>query len=488
MSQSGRTGLFVHPDAARRNKFQSACGETFGRLRLAGSAGAALEQLAQGGIDLLIVDLAGCTAGDTAQLTALCMLVRTRNGAPVLVLCPFGMTAWLPELMGHGPLHYRISPVIDVELCQAVAQLLRVPDNAHGPAQQLADKERESRELLTLQRSVQRAIGKLEDVAQLAAQVCTALCSFPGVRHTALLQMKEGGNLRLLDQEARNGLDLERLLGCRDGLLASPLRDVFPPLLAVSAGELVLLDAPEKAGDPQLAATLHAHDVHMVLALPLRGEPDGPIHGAISVMFERQSQFSREQFACFAAIAQCIGFALAMSELKQQNDALAGRLAQVLTTDPLTGAINRRAGEQLLDTEIRRARRYGLPLAVIACNIDNFRSVNDAYGYPIGDQALRAVSHTIAGRLRVSDRLARMRGEEFLVIATHTTARDALRLAEKLRATVAGTELPGCETVTISLGVAQVAQNEDAAAVMDRVDGALRQAKRRGRNCVELAQ
>ncbi len=488
MSQSGRTGLFVHPDAARRNRFQAACGATFGRLRLAGSAGAALEQLGQGDIDLLIVDLAGCTTGDTAQLTTLCMLVRTRNGAPVLVLCPFGMSAWLPELMAHGPLHYRISPVIDLELCQAVGQLLRAPDTVHGPAQQLADKERELRELLTLQRSVQRAVGKLEDVAQLAAQVCTALCSFPGVRHTALLQLKEGGNLRLLDQEARNGLDLERLLGCRDGLLASPLRDVFPPLLAVSAGELVLLDSPEKAGDPQLAATLHAHDVRMVLALPLRSEPDGPIHGAISVMFERQSQFSREQFACFGAIAQCIGFALAMSELKQQNDALTGRLAQVLTTDPLTGAINRRAGEQLLDTEIRRARRYGLPLAVISCNIDNFRSVNDAYGYPIGDQALRAVSHTIAGRLRVSDRLARMRGEEFLVIATHTTAKDALRLAEKLRATVAGTELPGCETVTISLGVAQVAPNEDGVAVMDRVDGALRQAKRRGRNCVELAQ
>lgn len=490
MSQSGpgHTGLFVHPDATRYQHFRTACGEAFGRLSVAATAGAAIERMARGHVDLLVIDLAGCLAGDAALLAGLSMLVRTRNGAPVLVLCPYGHTAWLPELMAHGPLHYRISPIAATALRGAVEALLRQPADGHLNAQQqLLDKERELRELLTLQRSVQRAMAQAEDSARLALQLCAALCSFAGVRHAALLLQRGGGDLRLLAQESRNHLDLGRLLGREDNLLASPLRDTFPPLLAASAGELVVLDAPEKMGDPALALALHRCDVQMVLALPLRGEPGGPLLGAVSLMFDRSLQFSREQFACFAGLAQFIGFGLAMTELKQQNDALAGRLAQMATRDPLTGAINRRAGEELLESEIRRARRYGIPLAGIAFDIDNFRSVNDVYGYPIGDQALRAVAGTIQGRLRVSDTLARMRGEEFLVIATHTTAAHARKLAEKLRGTIAGTPLPGCETVTISLGVAQVTPDEGAVTVIDRVDAALRRAKRAGRNRVELA-
>ncbi|AVR99177.1 GGDEF domain-containing protein [Pseudoduganella armeniaca] len=457
-------------------------------MNAAVDAGAAIERMTRGHVDLLVIDLAGCLLGDPALLTGLSMLIRTRNGAPVLVLCPYGNTAWLPELMAHGPLHYRISPVAGMELRSAVDSLLRPAGDMQANAQQqLLDKERELRELLTIQRSVQRAMAHGEDGAHLAAQLCAALCSFPGVRHTALLRQHPGGDLRLQAQESRNHLDLARLLGRQDKLLASPLRDAFPPLLAASAGELVLLDAPEKMGDPELALALHRRDVQMVLALPLRCEPGGPLLGALSLMFDRSLQFSREQFACIAGLAQFIGFGLAMSELKQQNDVLAGRLTQMATRDPLTGAINRRAGEALLESEIRRARRYGIALAVIAFDIDNFRSVNDVYGYPIGDQALRAVAATIQGRLRVSDTLARMRGEEFLVIATHTTALDARKLAEKLRATIAGTALPGCETVTISLGVAQVAPDEGAVTVIDRVDTALRRAKRGGRNRVELA-
>jgi hypothetical protein len=74
----------------------------------------------------------------------------------------------------------------------------------------------------------------------MASQICLALCNFPGVRHTALLHMKERGDLQLVAQEAqppRPG----RLLQRRDRLLQSPLRDVFPPLMAVARGELVLL-------------------------------------------------------------------------------------------------------------------------------------------------------------------------------------------------------------------------------------------------------
>ena len=488
MSESGRGrfGLFVHPEAGRRDAFRAACGESFDKLYLVDTAGAAVDRMARGAVDLLILDLADCLPGDAAQLAALSMLVRTRNGASTLALCPFAHTAWLPELLAHGPLQYCICPLPAPQLRSAVEALLRTVPDVQAAARQLLDKERELRDLLTVQRSVQRAMVHIDDSARLAAQVCAALCSFPGVRHTALLRQR-GDNVTVLAQESRNHLDLVRLLERDDDLLASPVAGVFPPLLAVRSGEPVLLDAPEKMGDPALALALHERGVRMVLALPLRGEQGGPVLGAVSLMLDRAPQFSREGFACFNSLAQSIGSGLAMSELKQQNEALAARLAEMAMFDPLTGAINRRAGEDLLDAEIRRARRYGIPLAVIALGIDNFRCVNDAYGYPIGDGALRTVARTIQSRLRASDTLVRMRGEEFFIVATHTGAGEVRRLAEKLREAVAGAELPGCDHVTISLGVASVAPDEGATDAIDRVDTALRGAKRAGRNCVEVA-
>ena len=479
-------GVFLNLTGERRAEFQACCGELFSRLHLVDTVDAAAAALSRQPTNLLILDLNGFPSLNA--LAGAGSLIRSRNGAPVLVLCPYANTGWIPELMACGPLSYRICPILNDELLQAVEEALRPPLDAMAAAQQqLLDKEKELRDLLTIQRSLQRALSSVDEIGTMAQQICLALCSFPGVRHTALLHMKQRGDLQLAAQESRNHLDLGRLLQGRDHLLQSPLNEVFPSLMAVSGGELVLLDAPEKAGDPELAVSLHDREVRMVLSLPLRSDSTAPVLGSITLMFDRHILFSREQFACFASLAQFISFGLGMSELKHQNDALAGQLTQMSTVDALTGVANRRKGEEMLDNELRRARRYGLPLAVITFDIDNFRSVNDLYGYPIGDQALRTVAETVQGRLRTSDTLARMRGEEFMIVATHTCAVDALKLAEKLRETIAQTELPGCNNVTISLAVAQALPDDGGPTVLDRLDAALHRAKRSGRNCVELA-
>ncbi|CAN7402866.1 GGDEF domain-containing protein [Pseudoduganella sp. LjRoot289] len=485
-SHARRVGLFLNLSGERRGEFQASCGELFNRLLLSETFDGAAAMLGRQPVDLLVIDLDGFD--DNGDIAGAGDLIRARHGAPVLVLCPYGNSSWLPELMAAGPLSYRISPILSEDLQQAVGRALTAPLDAAAAAQQsLLDREKELRDLLAIQRSVQRALTGMDELNLMAAQICSALCSFPGVRHTALFHMKERGNLALVAQEARNHLDLAKLLQRSERLLQSPLAGEFPPLMAVGSGDMVLLDAPEKAGNPELAMSLHDKGVRMVLALPLRSEPGGPVQGAVSLMFDRHIAFSREQFACFGSLAQFISFGLAMSELKHQNDALAGQLTQITTLDALTGAVNRRHGEAELDNEIRRARRYGVPLGVISFDIDNFRSVNDIYGYPCGDQALRTVAQTVQSRLRTSDTLVRMRGEEFLIIATHTTAIDCLKLAEKLRETIAGTELPGCETVTISLGVAQAGPEEGGSVLLERLDAALHRAKRAGRNCVELA-
>jgi diguanylate cyclase (GGDEF)-like protein len=152
-----------------------------------------------------------------------------------------------------------------------------------------------------------------------------------------------------------------------------------------------------------------------------------------------------------------------MSELKHQNDALSGQLSQMSTVDAVTGAANRRAGEDNLDNEIRRARRYGLPLAVLTFDVGSFHSSNDLYGSAVGDPALRKIAETVMGRLRTSDMLARMRGEEFLIVATHTAAVGCGAAGGKAahrhhRSGPAGRRFGA--TVSISLGVTQVGADE----------------------------
>jgi diguanylate cyclase (GGDEF)-like protein len=488
-SRSNGTGIFFSPSSERRAEFQSCCAEMYSQLTLCEHVDAAAAALAKREVDLLVLDLNGFE--QLSELAGVGALIRGRAGAPILLLCAYEHSAWLPELMAYGSFHYRICPVLNDELQQAVRQALAVPaDPAAAMHQELLDKEKELRDLLGVQRSLQRALSGIDSVSLMASQICLALCNFPGVRHTSVLHMKERGDLQLVAQEARNHLDLGRLLQRRDRLLQAPLRDVFPPLMAVARGEMVLLDAPEKAGDPELAMALHDRNVRMVLALPLRAEPGGAEIGAICLMFDRHISFSREQFACFASLAQFVSFGLGMSELKHQNDALSGQLSQMSTVDALTGAANRRAGEDTLDNEIRRARRYGLPLALLSFDVGSFRSSNDLYGSPVGEAALRKIAETVTGRLRTSDTLARMRGEEFLIVATHTSSADAMRLAEKLRGAISEADLPGAgfgATVSISLAVTQVGGEEAGPAVLDRLDTALHRAKRAGRNCIELA-
>jgi len=176
-----------------------------------------------------------------------------------------------------------------------------------------------------------------------------------------------------------------------------------------------------------------------------------------------------------------------MAALARENAQLRTRVTHLATVDPLTGVPNRRHGEQLLELEIRRSRRYKVPAALIGFDIDRFKAINDQFGHPVGDAALRAVAESTQALLRTSDVLVRSGGEEFMIIAPHTSAIDAFKMAEKIRLAIANTDIAGCDRLTVSMGVAQLADQESADSLMTRVDAALGRAKRAGRNCVELA-
>jgi len=334
---------------------------------------------------------------------------------------------------------------------------------------------------------MQNALADVEDADVMAERVCRAFCAVPGVIHAALFRLDEPGDLQLEAQYSPKGVNLARILHRSDRLLQSPLRHAFPGLLAACTGDIALLDAPVKSGEPELALGLVDKGVEMVLGLPLSGAPPASLTGSLCLMFGHARAFTLEEFHSFRDLAQLAGFGLRMAALHRENALLRTRVTHLATVDPLTGVSNRRHGEQLLELEIRRSRRYKAPAALIGFDIDRFKAINDQYGHPVGDAALRAVVDTTQALLRTSDVLVRSGGEEFMIIAPHTSAIDAFKMAEKIRLAIAHTDIPGCDRLTVSMGVAQLADQESADALMTRVDAALGRAKRAGRNCVELA-
>ncbi len=159
-------------------------------------------------------------------------------------------------------------------------------------------------------------------------------------------------------------------------------------------------------------------------------------------------------------------------------------LEYLVLTDRLTGVGNRRAFDKAVAIEVSRANRYGIPVSVIMLDIDHFKRVNDDYGHAVGDQVLVSLTRRLAARLRDTDSIFRWGGEEFAVITPCTPISGAQVLAEAMRQSVAELPFETVGRVTISLGLAQLQLDENAAQWVARADRFLYEAKRQGRNRV----
>ncbi len=171
--------------------------------------------------------------------------------------------------------------------------------------------------------------------------------------------------------------------------------------------------------------------------------------------------------------------------------ALECEMKRQATTDALTGLANRHFFLNEARREIARMQRDGAPLSLILVDIDHFKKINDAWGHDVGDRALCAVAAALADCVRAPDVVARLGGEEFVVLAPGTALANAKTLAERIRGTVA--QLPMKEgdipiPITVSLGCAVVAAGEAAVdGALKRADRALYAAKDAGRNQVRAA-
>jgi two-component system, cell cycle response regulator len=177
-----------------------------------------------------------------------------------------------------------------------------------------------------------------------------------------------------------------------------------------------------------------------------------------------------------------------ITERKKMED----DLRRLATTDPLTGANNRRRYNEISERELTRCKRYQHPLCVLMLDADHFKKVNDTYGHDAGDRVLKALASVCVRELRDVDVLGRFGGEEFTVTLPETTIETAMEAAERLRQALAETRVPlddGQEiTFTVSIGAASLHDpDEKLADLLNRADQALYQAKQGGRNQVVSA-
>ena len=188
--------------------------------------------------------------------------------------------------------------------------------------------------------------------------------------------------------------------------------------------------------------------------------------------------------ALLAFLATC----MVMCDLWYLVTELGRVLAKQVRTDSLTGALNRRAMEEIALRETSRSIRHGRPLCMIVLDVDHFKRLNDTRGHAAGDCALQALVNQVKTLLRSNDLIARTGGEEFTILLPDTSAAEGILAAERVRQAIEGLNvLFENETFrfTVSAGVAQFdARQGSWETMMRRADTAMYEAKERGRNSV----
>ena len=196
----------------------------------------------------------------------------------------------------------------------------------------------------------------------------------------------------------------------------------------------------------------------------------------------------------YALFSQSMGtvFAMAIALLLiviLVRDVLADA-TQKSETDTLSGLLNRRGFEERADRALRDAERQGVPLSLVICDLDHFKSVNDSFGHASGDAVIVTFARFLRTAVALHYAAGRIGGEEFAIVLPGTNIVAARLFAEGARSAFAGLPVDGLpydKRFTASFGVAELAPGERIADLMQRADAALYEAKKSGRDCVRVS-
>ncbi|UJR86140.1 sensor domain-containing diguanylate cyclase [Sandaracinus amylolyticus] len=248
---------------------------------------------------------------------------------------------------------------------------------------------------------------------------------------------------------------------------------------AAATGESVVV--PDVASAPEyLAFWGEVPRTGSFMSVPIQVK--GAMIGVLALTRPPTDPLTEEETRYVEALADQVALAIHNAQLFEELEARS-------THDALTGIANRRLFEERLANALADSRRFGHAVSLLAIDVDHFKKLNDRCGHPAGDAVLVEVARVLSGGVREVDTVARVGGEEFLVVLAGADEHEAAKVGDKLRAAVAGIELPGTKEqplgrLSISVGVAKARDGESAEALVARADSALYDAKRKGRNRV----
>jgi diguanylate cyclase (GGDEF)-like protein len=214
--------------------------------------------------------------------------------------------------------------------------------------------------------------------------------------------------------------------------------------------------------------------IRSYLGIPLR-MPDGYMVGSLCVIDQKPRAFSSGEIEILKSFAS-----LVTGELE---------LRTIASIDGLTSVLSRTAWTSKVDSEIDRTRRYPASLSIVMLDLDHFKQINDNFGHGMGDVVLKRTAAEFGKVLRKHDIAGRLGGEEFAICLINASAEVGLEIAERIRLRISQLRFSEHEMLrcSASFGVATLAPGETLAQLLKRADEALYEAKRRGRNRVQVA-
>ena len=175
-----------------------------------------------------------------------------------------------------------------------------------------------------------------------------------------------------------------------------------------------------------------------------------------------------------------------LDDMRTKLDKTFSLMREMAITDELTGLPNRRGFYGEVEKLLWLSGRYKHSLVLAIFDIDHFKSINDNFGHPVGDEVLKDFAEVITDRIRKTDLLARIGGEEFILVMPETSRSDARHLLNRLRVAVSYHDFPHGEKVTVSVGYTDYSGSEKIEGLMDVADKALYKAKKDGRDRIVL--
>ncbi len=368
-----------------------------------------------------------------------------------------------------GEISAAIATIEPIEPEAAKKQIARI---CHSVAPQL--------EILRLRSDVARREVLARAVRRFSESVKTIDADdfwFNLTQNVAEMLQAERASLLVYDERAE-ALDIKAMIGSRAKIDATEAVGVRVAKIVFARNEAVVISDVSKTGLPPAPAE-RRYKMPSFLSSPIN--IGGRTIGVMSFTDRAGGKiFDKASLELFRAIAPQIAVAIDRAALKEK----AGEFEQLSVTDALTGLLNRRYIEERLLEEIKRSNRHGFPMSFMMLDVDHFKSYNDQFGHPAGDEALKLVGHVIRETLRGADVAARFGGEEFAILLPQTTAAEAATIAERIRINIALKELP-YRRVTVSIGVASCsAELCIAPHLVAAADKALYEAKHQGRNRV----